>query len=100
MGIIHGIAKLANRFISQIRSLMTPFERSFSELSENHDIGSTEFKFNIFRPRTMGIIHGIAKLANRFISQIRSLMTPFERSFSELSENHKNFDIGSTEFKL
>ena len=46
------------------------------------------------------IIHGIAKLANTFISQIRSLMTPFERSFSELSENHTIFDIGSTEFKL
>ena len=46
------------------------------------------------------IIHGIAKLANTFISQIRSLMTPFERSFSELSENHKIFDIGYTEFKL
>ncbi len=46
------------------------------------------------------IIHGIAKLANTFISQIRSLMTPFERSFSELSENHKIFDIASTEFKL
>ena len=62
---------------------------------------SSEPKFNIFRPRTMGyIIHGIAKLANIFISQIRSLMTPFERSFSELSENHKIFDIGSTEFKL
>ena len=52
---------------------------------------SSEPKFDIFRPRTMGyiyIIHGIAKLANTFISQIRSLMTPFERSFSELSENH------------
>ena len=46
------------------------------------------------------IIHGIAKLANNFISQTQSLMTPFERSFSELSENHKIFDIGSTEFKL
>ena len=46
------------------------------------------------------IIHGIAKLANTFISQIRSLMTPFERSFSKLSENPKNFNIGSTEFKL
>ena len=46
------------------------------------------------------IIHGIAKLANTFISQMQSLMTPFERSFSELSENHKIFDIGSTEFKL
>ena len=27
-------------------------------------------------------------------------MTPFERSFSKLSENHKIVDIGSTEFKL
>ena len=46
------------------------------------------------------IIHGIAKLANTFIYQIRSLMKSFERSFSELSENQKIFDIGSTEFKL
>ena len=46
------------------------------------------------------IIHGITKLANTFISQIQSLMTLFERSFSELSENQKIFDIGSTEFKL
>ncbi len=27
-------------------------------------------------------------------------MTPFERSLSKLSENHKNFDIGSTVLKL
>ncbi len=43
------------------------------------------------------IIHGIAKLADIFIS---TLMIPFERSLSKLSENHKNFDIGYTEFKL
>ncbi len=46
------------------------------------------------------IIHGIAKLANTFISQIRTLMVPFERSFSKLSENQKIVEIGSTEFKL
>ncbi len=28
------------------------------------------------------------------------LMTPFELYFSNVSENHKKFDIGSTEFKL
>ena len=27
-------------------------------------------------------------------------MTPFERSLSKFSENQKNFEIGSTEFKL
>ncbi len=27
-------------------------------------------------------------------------MTPFERYFSKLSENHKFLNIGSTEFKL
>ncbi len=43
------------------------------------------------------IIHGIAKLANTFISQIWTLMTPFERYFSKLSENHKIVDIGYTE---
>ncbi len=31
------------------------------------------------------IIHGITKLADIFIS---TLMTPFERSLSKLSENH------------
>ena len=46
------------------------------------------------------IIHGIAKLANTFLSQICTLMTPFERYFYKLSENHKIFDIGSAEFKL
>ncbi len=46
------------------------------------------------------IIHGIAKLANTFISQIWNFMTPFERSLSKLSENHKIVEIGSTEFKL
>ncbi len=46
------------------------------------------------------IIHGIVKLANTFISQIRTLMVPFERSFSKLSENQKIVEIGSTEFKL
>ncbi len=43
------------------------------------------------------IIHGTAKLANTFISQIWTLMTPFERHFSE---NPNIFDFGSTEFKL
>ena len=43
------------------------------------------------------IIHGIAKLA---ISQIGTLMTPFERPFSKLSENHKIFNVVSTEFEL
>ncbi len=43
------------------------------------------------------IIHGIAKLANTFIS---TLMTPFERYLSKLSENCEIIEIGSTEFKL
>ena len=46
------------------------------------------------------IIHGIAKLANTFISQIWTLMVPFERSLSKLSENQKIIESGSTEFKL
>ena len=36
--IIHGTAKLTNTFISQIWTLMTPFERSLFKLSENHNI--------------------------------------------------------------
>ncbi len=32
--------------------------------------------------------------------EIMDLNTPFERSLSKLSENHKNFDIGSTVLKL
>ena len=43
------------------------------------------------------IIHGIAKLGNTFISQIK---TPFERSPSKLSENQRIVEIGFTEFKL
>ena len=35
------------------------------------------------------IIHGVAKLVNSFIAQIETLMTPFERSLSKLSENRK-----------
>ncbi len=46
------------------------------------------------------IIHGIAKLANTFISQISTLMVPFERSLSKLSEKPKIFDVRSIEFKL
>ncbi len=47
------------------------------------------------------IIHGIGpKLANSVISRIRTMMVPFERSLSKLSENHKIGEIGSTEFKL
>ncbi len=46
------------------------------------------------------IIHGTAKLANTFISQIWTLMIPFERYFCKLSENPKIFDFGSTEFKF
>ena len=40
---------------------------------------------------------GMAKLA---IFKIGTLMTPFERSLSKLSENQKIVEIGSTEFKL
>ncbi len=43
------------------------------------------------------IIHGIAKLASTFIS---TLMTPFERSLSKLSENCKIVEIGCMELKL
>ncbi len=32
--------------------------------------------------------------------EIIDLNTSFERSLSKLSENHKNFDIGSTVLKL
>ncbi len=32
--------------------------------------------------------------------EIMDLNTPFERSLSKLSENHKNFDTGSTVLKL
>ncbi len=46
------------------------------------------------------IIHGIAKLANIFISRISTLMVPFERSFCKLPEKHEIFDFRSTEFKL
>ncbi len=46
------------------------------------------------------IIHGIAKLANTFISRISTLVVPFERSPSKLSEKHKIFDFRSTEFKV
>ena len=46
------------------------------------------------------IIHGITKLANTFISRISTLMVPFERSLSKLSEKHKIFDFRCTEFKL
>ncbi len=38
------------------------------------------------------IIHGMAKLANTLISQIWTLMVPFEKY---LSENHKTVEIGS-----
>ncbi len=43
------------------------------------------------------IIHGVAKLEYSFNS---TLMTPFERSLSKLSENYKIVEIGSTEFNL
>ncbi len=46
------------------------------------------------------IIHGIAKLANTFIVQIRILIMLFERCVSKLSENNIIVEIGSTEFKL
>ncbi len=46
------------------------------------------------------IIHGTTKLANTFIAQIRTLMTPFERPLSKLSENKKIVKIGYTNFKL
>ncbi len=39
-------------------------------------------------------------LLGPFISWIWTLMTPFERFLSKLSENQKIIEIGSTEFKL
>ncbi len=46
------------------------------------------------------IIHGTAKLENIFISRISTLMVPFERSLSKLSEKPKIFDFRSTELNL
>ncbi len=152
--IIHGIAKLANTFISQIWFLMTPFERyldtfqmmcfnpkfnrgpnlSFFGLGPwamvspnwqillslkyelwwyhlkgiryflNEVFSNPKFRrghnLSFFGLGPWAIIHGIAKLANTFISQIWILMTPFERSLSKLSENHKIFDIGSSVYPM
>ena len=39
-------------------------------------------------------------MTNYSPEQILDLNTSFERYFSKLSENHKNFDIGSTVLKL
>ena len=44
---------------------------------------------SFFSLEPWAIIHGIAKLANTFISQIGTLKTPFERSLSKLSESIK-----------
>ncbi len=49
--------------------------------------------FSFFGLGPWAIIHGVAKLANIFISD---LMTSFERSLSKLSENQKIIDIGYT----
>ena len=46
------------------------------------------------------IIHGVAKLGNSFITRIWTLMIPFERYLSKLSENKKIVAIRSTKFKL
>ncbi len=43
---------------------------------------------------------GHPRKTSKFISRISILIVPFERSLSKLSENHKNFDFQSTEFKL
>ncbi len=40
------------------------------------------------------------KMTNYGPKEIFDFNTSFERSLSKLSENHKNFDFGSTEFKL
>ena len=70
----------------------------------SNDVFKSKFRqghnLSFFGLGPWAIIHGITKLVNTFISQIWSLMTSFERSFYKLSENHKLFDIGSTEFKL
>ncbi len=41
-----------------------------------------------------------AEIGKLFYLSICTLMVPFERPFSMLSENHKIVEIGSTEFKL
>ncbi len=80
----------------------------FSE-SLQRDLSNDVFKSKIclgpnlafFAFGPWAIIHGIGpKLANSLISQIWTLMTPFERSLSKLSENHKIVEIGLTDFKL
>ncbi len=40
------------------------------------------------------------KMTNYGPNQILDLNTSFERSLSKLSENHKIFEIGSSELKL
>ena len=51
------------------------------------------FSFFIFRPWTWAIIHGIAKLANTFISHTRTLIYHFKSLFLSFQ---KIVDIGST----
>ncbi len=48
-GIIHGIAKSGNTFISQIWFLMTPFELFFSRLSENLTLDPRNSSYGIWK---------------------------------------------------
>ena len=44
--------------------------------------------------------HTVVTLSSHCCHTIVTLMVPFERSLSKLSEKHKIFDFRSTEFKL
>ncbi len=87
--IIHGIAKLVNTFISQIRSLMTPFERSFSELSENQ-------KILTLNPQNSS--YGIWKRIQ--IEPCFAFFRPWTMGYNYIKKNQNIFNIGSMEFKL
>ncbi len=56
-------------------------------LSNDVFVGATICHFSAL-DHGLVIIHGIAKLANTFIVQIRILMMLFERCISKLSENN------------
>ncbi len=91
-------------------TLITPFERSLSRLSENQnifDIGSTVLKLGQITEYTISAqYHGLYSPRSKAEKwQIRAptnlwIKISFERSLSRLSETQKIFDIGSTVLKL
>ena len=82
--------------------LSIQFQLIFWKLRKRHDVFKSKFCWDYIIRNFSALDHGIAKLANTFLSLKYEiwLHLALENSFYKLSENYEKIYIGSMEFKL